>query len=84
MQMMDPITNKTLTTKYSYGSGQASSLPMVTSDEDIALSAPNQVKSSISRSYSTFVNKSHGSYVVYPESRKIDPDGGYTDFKFSS
>ncbi|MFP3596899.1 DUF5977 domain-containing protein [Chryseobacterium sp. SIMBA_029] len=84
VQMMDPITNKTLTTKYSYGSGQASSLPMVTSDEDIALSAPNQVKSSISRSYSTFVNKSHGSYVVYPESRKIDPDGGYTDFKFSS
>ncbi|SHF10667.1 DUF5977 domain-containing protein [Chryseobacterium vrystaatense] len=83
--MLDPITNKILTTKYSYGNGQISSLPLVTGDHDIAQGPPiNPVKSNISRSFSTLVNKSKGSYVVYPDSRKTDPDGGYTDFKYSS
>ncbi len=85
ISMIDPIINKTLTTKYTYGEGQVSSLPMVTGDEDIALGGvPVGVKSSVSRSYSTTVNKSKGSYVVYPTSRKTDPDGGYSDYKYSS
>lgn len=82
ISLIDPVINKTLTTQYSYGDGQVSSLPMVTGDEDFASGTPP--KSSISRSYSTVINKSKGSYVVYPNSRKTDPDGGYSDYKYSS
>lgn len=85
ISMLDPVLNKTLTTKYSYGDGQASSLPMVAADHDIAMGSPSSVvKESVSRTYSTLVNRSKGSYVVYPTSRKTDPDGGYTEFKYSS
>ncbi|WP_286856616.1 MULTISPECIES: DUF5977 domain-containing protein [Sphingobacterium] len=85
INLIDPFINKTLTTKYTYGDGLVSSLPMVAGDEDIALGGvPVGVKSSVSRSYSTLVTKSKGSYVIYPTSRKIDPDGGYSDYKFSS
>ncbi|PTT28527.1 hypothetical protein DBR28_16900 [Chryseobacterium sp. HMWF028] len=84
ISMLDPVINKTLTTKYSYADGQVSSLPLIAADHDIAMGPSSTVANSVSRTYSTLVNRSKGSYVVYPTSRKTDPDGGYTEFKYSS
>lgn len=84
IRMLDPIINKTLTTTYRYGDGQVSALPKVTGDQDVAQNGPNVIKSSFPQSFNTIVNKSKGSYVVYPTSRQINPDGGYIDFKYTS
>lgn len=83
IKMMDPVTTKTLSTRYTYGDGQVSSLPMVTSEQDLA-GSDQGTRASIPQSFTTLVNRSKGGIVVYPESRQINPDEGYIDFKYSS
>ncbi|MBB4807443.1 hypothetical protein HNP38_002749 [Chryseobacterium defluvii] len=84
IKMLDPIKNKTLITNYKYGDGQVSALPMATGEQDIAQYGPTEIKSSIPQSFNTVMSRSKGSYVVYPNSRQINPDGGYTDYRYSS
>ncbi|WP_261511577.1 DUF5977 domain-containing protein [Chryseobacterium paludis] len=83
IKMLDPITNKTLTTSYTYSNGQVATLPLVTGEQNIA-TYNFEIKTGTPQSFNTSLKTSKASYVIYPESRKIDPNGGYTNYKFSS